>query len=189
MPFEFMSSKIPEVILVKARKFPDQRGFFLESYKKSDFISNNIAFDFVQDNYSFSVKNVLRGLHYQLNPKSQGKLVHVLRGKIFDVAVDIRQGSPTYGEYVGLELSAEDHHLLYVPGGFAHGFLALSEEVDVVYKVTDEYAPEFDRGIIWNDPDLNIKWPTQNPILSEKDAELPQFSQAENNFYYEEMKA
>lgn len=184
MPFQFKRLEIPDVILVEPKFFPDNRGFFMEAYKKSDFDKFGFS-DFVQDNYSHSVKGVIRGLHYQKNPKAQGKLVYVIRGEIFDVAVDIRKGSPTYGKWVGVVLSDKNHLMLYVPVGFAHGFCVLSDEADVVYKVTEEYAPEFDRGIVWNDPEIGIDWPIKDPILSQKDATLPYLSQADNNFVFE----
>jgi dTDP-4-dehydrorhamnose 3,5-epimerase len=163
--------------------FEDERGFFTETYKYSVFASFGIRERFVQDNYSKSVKGVLRGLHYQKHPKAQGKLVMVIRGEIFDVAVDIRKGSPTCGKWVGLVLSSEDHRMLYVPAGFAHGFCALSDEAGVVYKVTGgEYAPELERGIVWNDPDLGITWPVKHPLISRKDAALPRLQEADNDF-------
>jgi len=183
--FVFEGLEIPDVILVKATAHPDPRGFFMEAYKLSAYAAYGIPERFIQDNISHSTRDVLRGLHYQLRPKAQGKLISVIRGAIFDVAVDIRRGSPTYGRWVGLRISAEDHMLLYVPVGFAHGFLVLSDQADVAYKVTAEYAPEADRGIVWNDPGLGIDWPIHNPILSPKDAVLPMLSQAENDFVYQ----
>ena len=181
MPFTFKNLDIPEVILIEAQSFPDDRGFFLESFKESIFNSNGINTKFVQDNYSHSIKGVLRGLHYQKNPQAQAKLVIALRGEIFDVAVDIRKDSPTYGKWVGEILSEKNHKLLYIPEGFAHGFCALSE-ADVLYKVNQEYSPEHDRGIIWNDPEINIIWPVDNSIVSEKDSILPILKNADNNF-------
>ncbi len=178
MPFRFQRLEIPDVVLVKAQGFADDRGFFAETYKMSEFSAHGISPVFVQDNHSHSVRGVLRGLHYQEHPKAQGKLVMVLKGQIFDVAVDIRQGSPTYGKWVGEALSAENHRMLYVPPGFAHGFCVLSEKADVIYKVTEEYAPELDRGIIWNDPEIAIQWPITEPILSPKDARLPSLEEA-----------
>jgi len=185
MPFRFQRLKIPEVLLIEAQTFEDQRGFFLETYKRSVFTAHGISNPFVQDNYSYSVKGVLRGLHYQKHPKAQGKLVEVIQGEIFDVAVDLRRGSPTYGRWIGVMLSDKNHQMLYVPVGFAHGFCVLSDEADVVYKVTAEYAPEFERGIIWNDPEIGIQWPIENPLLSAKDARLPFLRDADNNFVYE----
>ena len=190
MPFEFVKTSIPGVILVKPRVFGDERGFFMETYKKSDFEKAGIDTDFVQDNHSKSVKGVLRGLHYQLEPEAQGKLVRCIRGKIFDVAVDIRRGSPTFGKWIGVELSEENKLMLWIPKGFAHGFLTLSEEAEIVYKVSGaEYSPEHDRGIRWNDPDIGIKWPLEGePILSEKDRIAPLLKDAEVNFVYEERE-
>jgi dTDP-4-dehydrorhamnose 3,5-epimerase len=152
MAFNFQRLNIPDVVLIEAQAFEDQRGLFMESYKKSVFSANGISDQFVQDNYSHSRRGVLRGLHYQKDPMAQAKLVTALRGEIFDVAVDIRRGSPTYARWVGKVLSAKECRLLYIPIGFAHGFCALSEEADVLYKVTAEYAPEFDWGVLWNDP-------------------------------------
>lgn len=186
MSFQFTRLEIPEVILVEPESFEDDRGYFTETYKQSEFRENGIPEAFVQDNFSYSVQGVLRGLHYQMHPKGQGKLVSVIRGEIYDVAVDIRRGSPTYGKWVGVTLKDSERRLLYVPAGFAHGFCVLSDEADVVYKVTEEYAPEVDRGIAWNDPDLAIDWPIEDVLLSPKDAELPPLSQAENNFVFEE---
>lgn len=185
MPFQFKRLEIPDLILVIPKVFRDDRGFFLETYKRSDFVKFGIKEQFNQDNHSFSRKGVLRGLHYQLNPKAQGKLVRCLKGKIFDVAVDIRKGSPTFGKWVGVELSEDNFHMLYIPPGFAHGFVVLSEEAHVLYKVTNEYSPEHDRGIIWNDPTININWPISNPILSDKDRKWPTLEEAEINFYYQ----
>jgi len=175
---------IPAVILVEAQFFPDERGFFMESFKKSIFEANGINTVFVQDNYSRSIKGVLRGLHYQKDPKAQAKLVMPVRGEIFDVAVDIRKGSPTYGKWIGETLSDKNHRLLYVPEGFAHGFLAMSNEADVLYKVNSEYSAESDRGILWNDPEVGVKWPIDKPILSKKDMEQPLLKNADNNFAY-----
>jgi len=184
MPFEFKKLEIPEVILVEAKAFPDERGFFMESFKESAFSTNGISTKFVQDNFSHSVKGVLRGLHYQKVPKAQAKLVTALRGEVFDVAVDIRKDSPTYGKWVGEILSEQNHRLLLVPEGFAHGFMVLSDEADVLYKVNQEYSPEHERGIIWNDPDVNIQWPMENPMVKEIDAKLPLLKNADNNFVY-----
>jgi dTDP-4-dehydrorhamnose 3,5-epimerase len=185
MPFQFERLKIQDVILVTARHFADDRGFFLESYKQSEFAENGIPWTFVQDNRSHSTHRVLRGLHYQMQPKAQGKLVMALAGEIFDVAVDIRQNSPTYGKWVGATLSADRFNMLYIPVGFAHGFCVLSERADVLYKVTDEYSASLDRGIRWDDPQIGIDWPMADPILSEKDALLPCLGDAENNFRFE----
>ena len=182
MPFTFEKLEIPEVILVKPKNFPDSRGYFFENFKKSEFFSNEIKINFFQDNVSHSNKGVVRGLHYQKNPKAQAKLVSVIRGEIFDVAVDIRKNSPTFGKWVGEILSDQNHHSLFIPEGFAHGFCVLSDLADVMYKVGNEYYPEYERGIIWNDPKLNISWPIESPIISEQDAKLPYFENCDNNF-------
>ncbi len=184
MPFIFKRLEIPDIILIEPKIFKDARGFFMETYKYSEFRKNGIEYEFVQDNHSKSKKGVLRGLHYQLKPMEQGKLVRCIRGRIWDVAVDIRKGSPWYKKWVAIELSEENKLMLWVPPGFAHGFVALEDNTEVVYKVTKEYAPELDRGIIWNDPDIGIEWPIENPILSEKDSKLPRLKDAENNFIY-----
>lgn len=184
MPFDFSPLDLPGVTLIKPRVFRDERGFFLEKYQRTEFVKNDLAMDFVQDNFSHSERGVLRGLHYQLDPRPQGKLVGVIQGKIFDVAVDIRKGSPTYGQWIAEELSDVNHHLLYIPEGFAHGFLVLSDDADVVYKVTNEFDAKLDRGIAWNDPEIGIDWPDLTPILSEKDENLPNLIDCENNFIY-----
>ena len=170
MPFEFEPQKIKDVILVKPKVFGDNRGFFLESYKKSEFFENGITVDFNQDNHSKSAKNVLRGLHYQKPPYEQAKLVRCSRGRIYDVAVDIRPESETFGQYVKVELSEDNKNMLYIPTGFAHGFVALTDEVEILYKASGEYNPEADSGILWCDEDINIDWGIDfNPVLSEKD--------------------
>ena len=164
--------------------FTDERGFFMESFKESAFNANGINTRFVQDNYSHSIKGVLRGLHYQKVPKAQAKIVIVTRGEIFDVAADIRKGSPTYGKWVGTILSDKNHRLLYVPEGFAHGFCVLSDQADVLYKVNSEYSQDHERGILWNDAELDIKWPVDKPIVIKKDLQLPTLKNADNNFVY-----
>lgn len=185
MPFKFTRlSGLPEVVLVEPAAFADGRGFFMETYKYSEFARAGIKERFVQDNHSRSSKNVLRGLHYQKNPSAQGKLVRCVSGRIFDAAVDIRRGSPTYGKWAGVELSGENHRMLFIPAGFAHGFLALSETADVLYKCTAEYSPEDDRGIIWNDPSISIDWPVREPAVSPKDSGHPGLEGADNNFVY-----
>jgi dTDP-4-dehydrorhamnose 3,5-epimerase len=183
----FEPQVIPEVILVKPQARGDARGFFKEHYKHSEFVANGIPDVFIQDNHSCSIRGTLRGLHYQKLPAPQAKLVSVIRGKILDVAVDIRKGSPTYGEYVALELSDENHHQLYVPVGFAHGFLVLSDYADLFYKVTGEYSAEHDRGILWNDSSIGIDWNIEHPLLSDKDKMQPTLEQADNNFVYGEI--
>lgn len=184
MPFKFEQLDLPGPVLIAMEAFGDERGFFMETYKRSQFVEGRVPETFVQDNFSRSQRGVLRGLHYQNPPAAQGKLVHAVRGEILDVAVDIRKGSPTYAQWATATLSDENHHMLYVPPGFAHGFLALSEEVDVAYKVTSEYSPEHDRGIAWNDPVIGLELPIENPILSEKDAALPGLAEADNGFVY-----
>jgi dTDP-4-dehydrorhamnose 3,5-epimerase len=184
MPFQFHPLAIPEVILVEARSFPDDRGFFIETYKMSEFSDHGVPGPFVQDNWSHSCRGTLRGLHYQKHPRAQGKLVMVLTGEIWDVAVDIRRGSPTYGRWVGLTLAAGDFRMLYVPPGFAHGYCVLSPVADFTYKVTAEYAPHSERGIRWNDPDIGVQWPVVDPLLSHRDTALPLFRDADNDFVW-----
>ena len=163
---------IPDVLLIEPKVFGDERGFFFESFNQQRFNEvTGLDLQFVQDNHSKSAKNVLRGLHYQLPPKAQGKLVRVVAGEVFDVAVDIRKNSPTFGQWVGVILSGDNKHQLWIPPGLAHGFLVLSESAEFLYKTTDYYAPELERGIIWNDPELAIEWPIDGvPLLSGKDA-------------------
>lgn len=179
MPFEFSKLQIPDVILVKLPKFHDWRGFFSETYKKSVFAENGINADFKQDNCSLSKKGVLRGLHYQLAPAAQGKLVRVVSGKVFDVAIDIRRSSPHFGKWVSYVLSAEEGNALWIPEGFAHGFLAMEDDTIVNYKTTSEYSKEHERGIIWNDSAISINWPIREPIVSEKDNVYPNLSDAD----------
>jgi dTDP-4-dehydrorhamnose 3,5-epimerase len=182
VPFRFTRLEIPDVILVEALAFPDGRGFFRETYKRSEFAANGIVESFAQDNHSRSRRGVLRGLHYQKRAAAQAKLVGVARGEIFDVAVDIRRSSPTYGRWVAERLSAENHRFLFVPAGFAHGFVVLSDEADVVYKASAEYSRELERGIIWNDPALAIPWPVEDPLLSPQDRRHPPLAEADNDF-------
>ena len=183
--FHFQKMTIPDVILITPKVFGDERGFFFETYKKSEFLAAGIDVDFVQDNYSHSTKSVLRGLHFQNQPCAMGKLVGVRRGKTFDVAVDIRRGSPWYGRWVGVELSDENRNLLWVPNGFAHGFLTLSDEADVFYKGTAEYAPHAEAGIRFDDPTVAVAWPECGPVvLSQKDANQPLLADADNSFEY-----
>ncbi len=174
MAFEFERLAINEVILVKPRVFGDERGFFMETYKKSEFVANGINVDFCQDNHSKSSRGVLRGLHYQAAPKAQAKLVRCGRGEIFDVAVDLRKNSKTFGKWVGARLSEENKHMLFIPAGFAHGFVVLSEEAELIYKAGAEYSPAHDRGVRWNDADIAINWQIDfEPVLSEKDKNQP----------------
>ncbi|MBC8207536.1 MAG: dTDP-4-dehydrorhamnose 3,5-epimerase [Kiritimatiellaeota bacterium] len=169
---EVISLEIPDVKLVKPRVFKDDRGFFTQTYHYDQYREAGIPVRFVQDNWSRSTKGVLRGLHYQLE-HAQDKLVSVIRGEVFDVAVDIRKGSPTFGKWVGAILSEENKHQLFVPKGFAHGFCVLSDEVDFVYKCSDFFTPGDEYGIRWNDPDIGIDWPMKNVILADKDLKAP----------------
>lgn len=173
MPFLFKKLAIPDVVLIEPKVFGDERGFFMETYKESEFFKFGIKKKFIQENHSKSKKGVLRGLHYQAFPKAQAKIVRCIAGEIFDVAVDIRKNSPTYKKWVTEVLSAENKKQLYIPEGFAHGFCVLSREAEIVYKCNREYSPEKERGIIWNDPSIKIKWPVKKPILSEKDKKWP----------------
>lgn len=184
MPFQYQRLQIPEVVCIETQKFEDDRGFFMETYRMSEFAANGIPPVLHQDNCSYSIRGTLRGIHYQKHPKAQGKLIMVLRGEVFDVAVDIRRGSPTCGQWVSAILSDDNLRMLYVPPGFAHGFYVLSEDALVVYKVTEEFTPELDRGISWNDPEIGIIWPDGRPILSPKDTRLPPLKDADNNFVY-----
>lgn len=165
-------TQIPDVLIIEPKVFGDERGFFFESFNQKAFneaVGQNITF--VQDNHSKSAKNVLRGLHYQLPPKAQGKLVRVVQGEVFDVAVDLRKDSTTYGKWVGEVISSENKKQIWIPAGFAHGFLTLSDSAEFIYKTTDYYSPECERSLIWNDPALSISWPENcKPILSKKDA-------------------
>ncbi len=183
MSFNFESTDIKEVKIITPNVLFDERGLFFESYKSSLFKLNDMPDDFVQINHSKSTKGVLRGLHYQLNPKAQTKLIRCIRGSIFDVAVDIRQNSPTYSKWVGVELSEENKKMLYIPAGFAHGFFVLSDEAEVCYQCSEEYSPEHDAGILWNDPEIGIEWGlVGTPIVSDKDNKNPLLIDAKNNF-------
>ena len=182
MPFSFKRLEIPDVIVIEPKSFEDTRGVFFENFKESEFTLNGISTKFVQDNSSQSLKSVIRGLHYQNNPKAQAKLISVLKGEIFDVAVDIRRNSPTFGKWVSEVLSEKNHKLLYVPEGFAHGFCVTTDESYVYYKVSNEYSSEHEQGILWNDPKLNIKWPVTKPVISEKDSQLPLLENLDNDF-------
>lgn len=165
-------TELPGLILIEPEVFHDARGLFFESFHNDRFKENGIAYSFVQDNFSRSKKGVLRGMHYQIG-RPQGKLIWVTQGKILDVTVDIRQGSPTFGKKVIMELSSEFPKQIYIPPGCAHGFCVLEEDTDFHYKCTDYYDPASERGISWNDPELNIEWPISKPILSEKDTKYP----------------
>ena len=182
MSFAFEPLEIPDVVLVRPARRGDERGFFQESYRASAFAEVGIDAAFVQDNFARSTRGVLRGLHYQLPPAAQGKLIWVVSGRIFDVAVDLRVGAPTYGRWVGRTLDAETGELLWIPEGFAHGYVALSDVSEVAYKVTAEYAPELDRGVAWDDPEIGVEWPLTDPIVSPKDRAQPTLALAENPF-------
>jgi dTDP-4-dehydrorhamnose 3,5-epimerase len=171
--FTFQPQSIADVVLVSPKLREDERGFFAETYNQPVFAANGIAVHFIQDNHSQSQRGVLRGLHFQRGPFAQDKLVRVVEGEVFDVAVDLRQGSSTFGKWVGVNLSAENKEMLFIPKGFAHGFAVLSETAQFVYKTSNVYSPEHDGGVRWNDPDINIVWPISSPQLSEKDNNLP----------------
>lgn len=178
-----VSTKISGVMLITPRVFGDHRGFFCETYNRRLFTEQGVCVEFVQDNEAFSVQaGVLRGLHFQRPPMSQAKLVRVVRGAVFDVVVDLRRDSPTYGQWEGFSLSAENHAQLFIPKGMAHGYLTLEPETLFLYKVDQFYSPEHDGGILWNDPDLGIVWPDLNPILSDKDLHLPSLREFNSPF-------
>jgi len=178
---KFLSTEIKEVIIIEPDVFQDNRGFFMETFRANLLAENGINYQFVQDNHSGSKKNILRGLHYQIkNP--QGKLVRAIRGQIFDVAVDLRRSSDTFGKWVSIILSEENKNIFWIPPGFAHGYYVLSDWAEIVYKATDYYAPEYDRSLLWNDPDLGIYWPIPSgiePLLSQKDRNARRLKEAE----------
>jgi dTDP-4-dehydrorhamnose 3,5-epimerase len=174
----FIESPLPGVILIEPKVFSDDRGFFMETYHLARFRAAGIRAVFVQDNHSQSKRGVLRGLHYQ-EPRPQGKLVRCTQGTIFDVAVDVRRGSPHFGKWYGVEISDQNRRMLWIPPGFAHGFCAISDEADLVYKCTELYDARADRSILWNDPGIGIEWPFAEPLLSPKDAIAPRLSNAE----------
>jgi dTDP-4-dehydrorhamnose 3,5-epimerase len=183
---EVRSTDIPDVKVIKPRKYGDHRGFFSETYNKKALADAGITLDFVQDNHSLSVeKGVIRGLHFQTEPYAQDKLVRVIRGSVFDVALDLRKSSPTFGKHVTAVLSAEEWNQMLVPIGFAHGFCTLEPHTEVIYKVTNYYAPDCDRGLYWNDPQLGIRWPVseQEAILSDKDKHQPRFAELKDLFH------
>lgn len=181
-PARFTPFELPGLLVVETDAFPDERGYFLEAFRAKDFLAQGIP-PFVQDNVSRSTKGVLRGMHYQKRPKGIGKLIRCVRGAVWDAAVDIRKGSPTFGKWAALELSEENRRMLWVPEGFAHGFYTLSDVADVVYKVTDYWSQEHDRGILWSDPAVGIRWPSDGHVkLAPKDKLHPVLAEADNNF-------
>ena len=181
---EIIKTDIKDLLIIKPNVFNDDRGYFFESYSRRNFNLNGIALEFVQDNISKSKNGTIRGLHYQIRESAQGKLCYVLFGKVLDVAVDIRFGSPTFGKYFSCELSEENHTQLWLPPGFAHGFSVLSDEAIFAYKCTALYSKENERSIIYNDPDLKIDWKVDNPTLSEKDLKAPFFKDIQKDFIY-----
>ena len=175
---QFTPTELPGVVLIEAKAFEDDRGYFMETFHRPKFAAAGIDVEFVQDNHSYSRHGVLRGLHYQIL-QPQGKLVRVVRGSVFDVSVDARRSSPTFGRWVGYELSDSNRRQLYIPPGFAHGFCVTSDVAEVVYKCTDVYLPKAERTVVWNDPAIGIRWPIANPVVSAKDAAGVPLSQAE----------
>lgn len=173
MPFTFEPTALEAAIIIIPRVFADERGFFLESFKKSEFEAAGLPGRFVQENHSQSARGILRGLHFQRAPKAQGKLVRVIAGEIFDVAVDVRPDSSTYLKWVGVTLSADNQRQFYIPPGCAHGFAVVSDEAQVIYKTTEEYAPELESGLRWDDPKLGITWPVGAPVVSGRDQNWP----------------
>ena len=178
-----IKTELPGVVIIEPQVFDDPRGFFYESYNYQRYAEAGIDVEFVQDNHSRSTRGVLRGLHYQA-PPGQAKLVRVALGEVYDVAVDVRWGSPTFGQWVGVSLSAENRRQLYIPVGYAHGFCVTSEVAEFLYKVTSYYAPELERGIAWDDPDLAIPWPAESPILSARDQKHPRLLDAPQDYTY-----
>jgi dTDP-4-dehydrorhamnose 3,5-epimerase len=184
---KLIKTKLDGVVILEPKVFKDHRGFFMESYSKRVYEDLGLNYEFVQDNHSLSKEaGVLRGLHYQLNPKAQTKVVRVVSGAVLDVVVDIRKGSPTFGEWVSVILSGDNFRQIVVPKGFAHGILTLVPNTHLLYKVDEFYSPEHDRAIRWDDPEIGIEWNWSNPILSEKDANAPLLKDAEINFVYGE---
>ncbi|UCE23939.1 MAG: dTDP-4-dehydrorhamnose 3,5-epimerase [Candidatus Zixiibacteriota bacterium] len=174
------------VLLIEPVVIDDNRGFFMECYVRKEFEKFGITAEFVQDNHSLSTaKGTIRGMHYQIHPKAQSKLVRVVKGEILNVVVDIRKGSPSYGKWLGHDLSAANKKLLFIPKGFANGYCTMADDTEICYKVDEYYAPEFDRAFRWNDPQIKIDWPLSDPILSERDRQAPDLSGVENNFVYE----
>ena len=186
--FVFSEAPLSGILIIEPKAFEDDRGFFMEFYNRNGFAENGFTEKFVQDNHSRSKKGVIRGLHYQIHPAAMGKLVKCARGKIFDVGVDLRMGSPTFGQWYGEILTGENHKMLYFPPGFAHGFLSLEDDAEVIYKCTGVYSAENERAIIWNDPEIGIKWPfdlVEKVIVSERDQKHPRLKDAETNFIFQ----
>ena len=177
MPFNFTPLAIPEVLVIAPRVQTDPRGCFLETYKRSEFTAAGISESFVQENHSSSQRGVLRGLHFQRSPQAQSKLVRVVSGRIFDVAVDLRPDSATRGRWIGVNLSADDRKMMYIPAWCAHGFCVLSERAEVVYLASAEYSPAHESGIMWNDPELAIEWPVTDPMVSDRDKQWPRLTE------------
>jgi len=171
----FLNVSVPDLVLIEPKLFEDSRGFFYESYNREIFAKEGIALDFVQDNHVYSRRGILRGLHYQIEPMTQAKLIRVIRGEIFDVAVDIRRGSKTFGKHAGVLLSEKNRKMFFIPAGFAHGYCSLTDGSEVLYKVSNFYSPRHERGLLWNDPDLGIEWPKleRDYALSERDQKYP----------------
>jgi len=184
MALRFEPTTIPEVIKVTTDFYRDPRGLFCELYRSPEFKHAGIEHALMQTDYSVSLKNVIRGLHYQLNPMAQAKIVSVVAGVIFDVAVDLRKGAPTYGRWTAVELKPDDACMLFIPEGFAHGFCTLSDEARIIYHCSQVYSKEHERGIRWDDPQIGIQWPVDKPLLSKKDAQLPLLAKTENNFVF-----
>lgn len=182
MNFKFTTNQFPGVVIIEPKLFRDERGYFCETYKKSVFKDGGIGDDFVQDNYSFSTFGVIRGLHFQVPPKAQAKLVRCVKGEIYDCIVDLRKSSPTFGQHFGIKLSQENGLMLYVPVGFAHGFVTLSQAAEVLYKTSDEYDPQSEFGLRFDDPALAIDWQVSDPVVSEKDKILPLFKELKTLF-------
>jgi dTDP-4-dehydrorhamnose 3,5-epimerase len=184
MAFEASPLEIPGPLLIKPGCYGDERGFLLEAYRKSSFEALGVIEPFLQQNHSSSARGVLRGLHYQIHPSPQGKLVRVIRGEIFDVSVDIRRGSPHYGKWLAVTISQQNRFILWIPLGFAHGFISMADDTEVLYSTTSEYAPSCERGILWNDPALAIAWPDLTPLINERDRNFPPLASAENTFIF-----
>lgn len=189
MPFTFERLSVPDVVAITPAIFEDQRGHFVETYKRSDFVKFGITTEFIQDNYSLSKKGVARGLHYQLDPHAQGKLMRAISGKIFEVAVDIRKGSPYFGKWASVTMTPKNRKMIWIPEGFAAGMMALEDDSRLAYNTTNEYSKPHERGIRWNDPAIGIKWPMEIvPLISEKDNAHPLLAEAEINFVYKKQQ-